>query len=259
MGTWKLAKDMTEEEKRKVAERSHKSYLKNKERYKQKRMSPEAREDRNNKERARWHKNVERKESVYKARKEKRASLSKEEKEEIARKAREFRIKNKDVLNEREREIRDSFFGKLREMYKRMVIRSDRYGFVNIISREEFIEMGNNNDNFKIFYQEWVDGNKSYRLSPSVDRIDVTKGYIKDNIQFLPLSQNSSKGQKETGKTCPLKATKEGEDSLYFETIIEFSRFIECGGLTRKRIKKESFYKKYGYKVEFLDNNKKEK
>jgi hypothetical protein len=46
---------------------------------------------------------------------------------------------------------------------------------------------------FKMLYDNWVASGYTRKLSPSVDRIDATKGYIKNNLQWLTVSDNCKK------------------------------------------------------------------
>ena len=42
-------------------------------------------------------------------------------------------------------------------------------------------------------FKEWEESGYEYKLTPSIDRIDNSRGYDLDNIQFLTLSENSKK------------------------------------------------------------------
>ena len=53
--------------------------------------------------------------------------------------------------------------------------------------------------NFNILsdlYDSWIDSDYEYRLSPSIDRINNSKGYELGNMQWLTVYGNSKKGVK---------------------------------------------------------------
>lgn len=52
------------------------------------------------------------------------------------------------------------------------------------------------NPQYKALHKQWVIENYDLKYAPTVDRIDSNKGYLKDNIQFLCFSENSSKGNR---------------------------------------------------------------
>lgn len=52
-------------------------------------------------------------------------------------------------------------------------------------------------DEFLKIYKQWEKSAFSRKLSPSVDRINPNGSYTVDNIQWLTLSSNSSKGNKQ--------------------------------------------------------------
>jgi hypothetical protein len=68
------------------------------------------------------------------------------------------------------------------------------YKGLDILSKEDFYTFANSSDEFNHLYSSWVDSGYSRRLSPSIDRVDSTKGYTLDNIQFITHSENSTKG-----------------------------------------------------------------
>lgn len=67
------------------------------------------------------------------------------------------------------------------------------YG-LELLSKEEFINFTKNNDQFARLYKEWIQNGYKRTETPSVDRIDSTKGYTLDNIRWLPNWLNFSYG-----------------------------------------------------------------
>ena len=65
-----------------------------------------------------------------------------------------------------------------------------------ICTREEFFEWCKHFDNLNEFialFYDWAAEGFPLRLSPSVDRIDSTKGYTCDNLQWLSFEENCRK------------------------------------------------------------------
>lgn len=63
-------------------------------------------------------------------------------------------------------------------------------------SKEEFINAFVNNEQFLNIYKEWQTNNFQRKYAPSIDRIDNSKGYTLDNLQFIPQRINSVKDVK---------------------------------------------------------------
>lgn len=59
--------------------------------------------------------------------------------------------------------------------------------------KDEFLSWALKREDFKSLFKDWGKHGFSYCSSPSIDRIDNSKGYLFDNMQFLKLKENSVK------------------------------------------------------------------
>lgn len=90
--------------------------------------------------------------------------------------------------------------GKLVRTYRNMLSRvkgvlkskAHLYEGLHILSKEEFYEWSLNNTEYNNLYNDWVKNKYDLRLSPSIDRIETSKGYSLDNIRWITFSENSS-------------------------------------------------------------------
>ena len=72
-----------------------------------------------------------------------------------------------------------------------------------ILSQSEFLEWCYKKENITILlklHEDWRKSNYSNKIAPSIDRIDNDKGYVIGNLQWITLSKNTGKYQKETKK-----------------------------------------------------------
>lgn len=67
---------------------------------------------------------------------------------------------------------------------------------LSLLEKNVFYEFSKSNLVFNQLYIEWVKSGYQRSLTPSVDRIDSSKGYDIDNIQWLTFAENSIKGLK---------------------------------------------------------------
>lgn len=71
-----------------------------------------------------------------------------------------------------------------------------RYKGIDICSREDFVRWAIKNEDLKSLHNKWSSEGFKRGLTPSIDRIDSTKGYVKGNMRWLSQSENSRLGGK---------------------------------------------------------------
>ena len=67
---------------------------------------------------------------------------------------------------------------------------------LSILDKEVFYNYSINNEYFNNLFNNWEKSNYDRKLTPSIDRIDSSKGYLLDNIQWITFSENCKRGAK---------------------------------------------------------------
>jgi hypothetical protein len=62
------------------------------------------------------------------------------------------------------------------------------------LTRDEFYERYLTNETFNCLFNEWEQSEHDRKLTPSLDRVDSSKGYIFDNLEWVTHSENSRRG-----------------------------------------------------------------
>lgn len=62
----------------------------------------------------------------------------------------------------------------------------------SILPKESFYSWSKNNSNFLALYKYWVSNNYDRRLTPSINRVNSSKGYELANMEWITHSQNSA-------------------------------------------------------------------
>lgn len=125
----------------------------------------------------------------------------------------------------------DSLRFKCNRLWADLKHRAKRKGISLYMTNTEFYEFAKSSDTLKQLHQAWLASDKQYKLTATVDRIDNTKGYELSNIQFLTLSENSTKGQKEkrdmgiVSGSRPCVFTKKNK-TLAFNSAAEVGRYF---------------------------------
>lgn len=92
--------------------------------------------------------------------------------------------------------------GKLMRLYRNMRSRitgvqkqkHHLYKDKPLIEKEKFYEWAMSCPEFHRLYDDWVSSGYDRRLTPSVDRIDSSKGYEIENMEWVTHSENSRRG-----------------------------------------------------------------
>lgn len=94
--------------------------------------------------------------------------------------------------------------GKLMRTYRNMESRSKGivkgkshlYEGLEVLTRQSFYDWSLSCQDFNRLYDDWVSSGYDMKLSPSIDRIDTSRGYVLGNMRWLTHSENSSIGAK---------------------------------------------------------------
>ena len=65
---------------------------------------------------------------------------------------------------------------------------------LDLLPREDFYSWAQSDATFLILWEVWVASSYERKLTPSIDRIDSSKGYQLDNMRWLTHSENSRLG-----------------------------------------------------------------
>lgn len=69
------------------------------------------------------------------------------------------------------------------------------YGGLELLSKDDFYQWTRTDPAYKKLFKAWVRSGYTRRpATPSIDRIDTSRGYVLDNMQWITLSENSRKG-----------------------------------------------------------------
>jgi len=96
-----------------------------------------------------------------------------------------------------------TYIGCLSYIYSRMRrrIRTDKhYKGLSLISRQEFYEWAKREDTYYNVFKAWIDSDYDKYLSPSIDRLDSSKGYVFGNMRFITTQENRVAGCKKANK-----------------------------------------------------------
>lgn len=92
--------------------------------------------------------------------------------------------------------------GKLVRLYRNMKSRVDGvqwmkahlYAGKSLLPKEAFYQWALSSNEFHRLFREWSEAGYDRKLAPSVDRVDSSRGYDIDNMQWVTHSENSRRG-----------------------------------------------------------------
>lgn len=142
---------------------------------------------------------VDKPKSEYRKHKETRDRLYTYCKECSNKKQRELRKRNG---NSYTKSYEKSIPGFLMRTYRNMKSRvcgvqkkkAHLYENKDLLNKDEFVMFSTNDHEFNRLFKRWEEIGYKRTLTPSVDRIDSSKGYSIDNIRWLTHSENSRLG-----------------------------------------------------------------
>jgi hypothetical protein len=70
------------------------------------------------------------------------------------------------------------------------------YDGKTLLSKEDFYAWATNNPEFQALFNVWEASDYDRKLTPSVDRVDSSRGYELDNMEWVTHSENSRRGSK---------------------------------------------------------------
>lgn len=112
---------------------------------------------------------------------------------------REYRKKNGNLDTKKYEKTIPGF---LMRLYRNMLSRTsgvqkDKYHLYvgcYLLSKVEFKEWAIHSEKFHSIFKVWEDSGYDRKLTPSVDRIDSSKGYELSNMEWVTHSENSRRG-----------------------------------------------------------------
>ena len=122
-------------------------------------------------------------------------------KEEINERVREYRQRTGNAATKKYEKTPKGF---LMRMYRNMQSRvsgvqskkAHLYKGKELLPREDFYKWAFNSVLFWRMFSDWENSGHDRKLTPTVDRIDSSKGYSLDNVRWLTHSENSRLGSK---------------------------------------------------------------
>ncbi len=119
-------------------------------------------------------------------------------------------------------------------------------------TKDEFVNRFLTDKKFLSLYKSWQEHDFKRGFAPSIDRIDPTKGYEIDNLQFLSNNENTRKDS-----IIPTAVLDVEQDILYtFNSVAEAANFLNIGSgkLCHYRDNKVLYKKIYSiYTIEVTD------
>lgn len=92
--------------------------------------------------------------------------------------------------------------GKIMRIYRNMKsrvegvqrLKAHLYAGKSLLPKDKFYTWALGSNEFHRLFREWVESGYNRKLAPSVDRLDSSRGYELDNMQWVTHSENSRRG-----------------------------------------------------------------
>lgn len=112
---------------------------------------------------------------------------------------RKYRDLNDNITTKKYEKTKNGFIMRLyRNMLSRISgVQKEKYHLYkgkNLLDKDVFYSWSLNNKDFNSLFIQYEHSNYNRKLAPSVDRIDSSKGYDIDNMEFITMSENSRRG-----------------------------------------------------------------
>ena len=109
----------------------------------------------------------------------------------------EYRMKNKNSTTHKYEKTKKGFLVRLyRNMKSRTlgIVKPHLYKGLEILSKEDFYSWSFKSKTFDELYNDWAKNDYCTKLTPSIDRVDSSKGYTLNNMAWTTHSENSRRG-----------------------------------------------------------------
>ena len=120
-------------------------------------------------------------------------------KEDQNKKLREYRLKTNNAATKKYEKTRKGFLMRCyRNMQSRVTgvqkAKFHLYKGKELLDRNDFYEWALKNDEFNVLFDYWTLNSYDRKLTPSVDRVNSSEGYVLENMEWVTHSENSRRG-----------------------------------------------------------------
>ncbi len=112
---------------------------------------------------------------------------------------RNWRKRNNNAdIHKYEKTVKGFLMRKYRNMESRVTgvqkLKAHLYIGLSLLPREDFYKWSIPHETFNKLWVSWVNSGYNRKLCPSIDRIDSSKGYNLENMEWVTHSENSRRG-----------------------------------------------------------------
>lgn len=151
--------------------------------------------------------------------------------------------------------------GVIRVIYKTQKSNSKRRNHPCPSYSKEWLTLWLYDNNFKKFYNEWVDSNYLKSEKPSIDRIDDYKPYTKNNIRLVKWKDNKDKqttdillGRSTSGERCR-PVIQYDSSGKFLAEYVSFNSAKRINGYSMERSLKSGRIDRKGFKWSYKNGN----